>query len=687
MEDVCVHYSYMRKLIAELTPKSLTLKDLAPGIAIILIYPAVYGLAYGLGVLDPVVRYIPSAVAVAALFFAGPRLWPLVLIAALFGGLMADFPMPLILVAALAEALQAGVGAHFLRRVRVDPLFRKFRDMFYVVLISFVFGVMVPTAYVVAGAYSGAPYVSAVWRYEYIAMVCANLLLVPFILRWFSKRRFNRNPKEVTETILVLGAILVLTSSIFIFDIGSLGGIPLLYFLLIPLFWIALRLRPRFVTLAFVLIGGIAIGSVLSGSPYTRELQETLYQVEAFVIMLATAFYIIVSLEEDRRLNANLMRSQLQTLENAVSRISSESRAKNEFIAVLAHELRNPLAPVVSGIDLLKLSPARTKDEEETLTVMEERMQMVRRLLDDLLDISRIAEKKIAIKSEPVDLDAAIRRGIVSTEHIRKERHQALTYKPAKGKLIVLGDMERLEQIFSNLLTNASKYSDPGDPVLLSVEQVGDMAQISVVDRGIGIDPQSLKAIFTAFHQVDQGERSIKGLGIGLALVRSFVEAHGGMITASSEGRGKGSTFVVTLPLQLAPEIPADQAPKPQYAQSHLRPSVLVVDDNDAAAWGVGRLLELMGCEVSYAYDGNQAIESALASRPSVVLLDVGLPDMDGYTVARMLREQGFENELIALTGYSNEESRKRAFDAGFDDYIVKPAGQMELRRAILGLN
>lgn len=677
----------MRKLIAELTPKTLTFKDFAPGIAIILIYPAVYGLSAGLGVLDPIVLYIPSAVSLAALFFSGPRLWPLVLVAALFGGLMASYPMPLILAVACAEALQAGVGAHFLRRVRMDPLFRKFRDMFYVVLISFVFGIMVPTAYVVAGAYSGAPYASALWQYHYIAMVCANLLVAPFILRWFSKRRFNRNPKEVTETILVLGAILVLTSSIFIFDIGSLGGIPLVYFLLIPLFWVALRLRPRFVTLAFLGIGSIAIGSVLSGPPYSPELQNTLYQVEAFVIMLATAFYIIVSLEEDRRLNANLMRSQLQTLENAVSRISSESRAKNEFIAVLAHELRNPLAPVVSGIDLLKLSPARTKDEEETLTIMEDRMLMVRRLLDDLLDISRIAEKKIAIKSEPVDLDAAIKRGITSTEHIRKERHQALTYKPSKQKLIVTGDMERLEQIFSNLLTNASKYSDPGDPISISVHQLGDMVQVSVVDRGVGIDEHSLKAIFTAFHQVEQGERSIKGLGIGLALVRSFVEAHGGSITAESAGRGKGSTFTITLPLQVLDEQGVVKETEEHFSPSGLRPTVLVVDDNDAAAWGVGRLLELMGCEVTYAYDGNQAVESALLNKPSVVLLDVGLPDMDGYAVARMLREQGFENELIALTGYSNEESRKRAFDAGFDDYIVKPAGQMELRRAILGLN
>ena len=339
----------------------------------------------------------------------------------------------------------------------------------------------------------------------------------------------------------------------------------------------------------------------------------------------------------------------------------------------------------MSAIDLLKLKGARDDEERATLITMEERMETVKRLLDDLLDISRISEGKVALKHEVLDLESVIRHAVLSTEHYVKERHQTLILKfPAKRKC-VMGDAVRLEQVFSNLLTNASKYSNPGDTITLKMQRAGDQVEVSVTDEGVGIRPQDLESIFTPFHQIEQGARSRKGLGIGLALVRSFVEMHGGSVAARSDGEGKGSQFLVRLPL--LPETESQTAPPKPAERVTVSPrsglSVLVVDDNDAAAAGIGRLLELRGCQVFYAYDAGQAFEKVAELSPRVVILDVGLPDQDGYAVAKLLRARGYSGRLIALTGFSTEDARVRGMEAGFDHYLVKPAGFSDLKRAI----
>jgi signal transduction histidine kinase len=310
-------------------------------------------------------------------------------------------------------------------------------------------------------------------------------------------------------------------------------------------------LRPRFVTLAFVITailgfqGLLSLGYPISSAAFSNEL----FQFEVLLITLAAGFFIVVSLEENRRVNSNLMRSQLATLQNAVARITSESNAKNDFIAVLAHELRNPLAPVMSGIEFLKLKNEADADDMETLDVMEDRMNTVKRLLDDLLDISRISEGKISISREKVDLETIVRHAIVSTTHLVRERHQLFVFKGSEAPLSVYGDPVRLEQIFSNLISNASRYTDSGGQINVMLSLEGSHAKFEIRDTGIGIPPESMEHIFLPFHQVEQGARAKKGLGIGLALVKNFVELHGGNVKAASRGAGKGSTFSVLLPL------------------------------------------------------------------------------------------------------------------------------------------
>jgi len=667
------------------TPAILTytLREWASGAVLVVAYlassqlAAVYGGA-------PVIFHIATAVSISVLFFNGLRLWWMVWLAALITGyFMSARPTELVFIP-IGETLVAVIAASTLARLSLDPIFRKFRDMLSLIVTVFAVSSIPPSIHYITDYLSHQYYgatlpVAGLWSSGYAAAACTLLIVTPFLLRWSGKRRFGRNLREIGELVGVFGVLVALNYLIFYEQVVRVAGISLVYFLLIPLFWIALRLRPRFVTLAFLVTGGMAVHSALAHV----QTPERLFATEGFLIVLTVIFYVIVSLEEERRLHANLMRQQLATLENAVARISSESKAKNDFIAVLAHELRNPLAPVVSGIDLMKLKKDRDPEELETLNVMEDRMHMVRRLLDDLLDISRITENKLRVKDEAVDLDTTIRHAILSTEHYRKERHQTLVYKGTNEPLIVAGDSARLEQMVSNLLTNASKYSDPGGHVTVKLTRTGEQARIDIKDNGIGIDPSLLESVSTPFHQIESGKRSIKGLGIGLALVRSFVEMHGGTVEARSAGKGEGSEFAVTLPLANDADLAEEGAAAPATSKRVKRRKVLIVDDNDSAASGIGRLLEIQGHEALYAYDGEQALELAAAKSPDIILLDLDLPDMDGYQVAAKLHAREYKGRLIALTGLSTADAKTKGVAAGFEQYLLKPVGVEELKRAL----
>ncbi len=642
-------------------------------------------------------QYLPAstglrpaiAIALVALFFGGVRLWPVVYAAALTSALMTGAAPLLVIAIPISVSIQASLGAYLLRRARLDPIFRRYRDMLSLAGTTIIISTLLPTAVLIVNALRDLPFSAADWGRYYIASAFCLIILTPLLLRWFTKPRFSRSLAGTFELLAIFGVLIGISVALFIYRIPNLAGVSLIYFLLIPLFWIALRLRPRFVTLAIFIIAMFGIVStIMYGNPTT--LPQQLLGMEMFLIVIAAIFLTITSVEEDRRVNTNIMHSQMETLENALARISSESRAKNDFIAILAHELRNPLAPVVSAIDLLKLKGARDAEDAEALTMMSDRMDVVRRLLDDLLDISRISEGKVALKREPVNIEAVLEHAALSTEHYRKEHHQRFALKKPEVAIQVAGDAVRLEQIFSNLLTNASKYSHSGDTITVEIRPTAGFVDISVSDNGIGLSAHEIETIFLPFQQVEQGERTMKGLGIGLALVRSFVEMHDGTISAASHGHGKGSTFTVRLPI-LSSAVPVKgiragiasmMAPRATDG-----PCILIVDDNDAAAGSMGRLLELRGCTVVYAYNGTDAIEHALTIQPDVVLLDVGLPDIDGYTVARRLRTQGFTGLLIALTGYSTDEAKKLGMDAGFDHYLVKPTGLADLRRVIPGLS
>jgi signal transduction histidine kinase len=510
-------------------------------------YSALYGISHT--VIPPSAALYPeAAVAVAGLFFGGLRLWPFVVMGSILSGVILGIPLPQLLTMATTDVFQAIAGAWLLRTVHIDPLFRKNSDMYSFILTVLCIALFSPTVSTLTYTLLGLSHGLAQWGHEYIGSIFTLLIITPFLLRWCAKLSFRRSLHEAIEVVAIFGLLLAICTACFVLGNSNVLGINLLYLTPFPLLWIALRLRPRFITLALLILSVFAMwGVFVATSP--NLLSGHIYGTETLLITISIIFLTIVSLEEDRRLNTNLMRSQLSTLENAVARISSESQAKNDFIAILAHELRNPLAPVVSAIDYLKLGKERSAEEMEMLDMMEYMMQTVRRLLDDLLDVSRISEGKLTIKKERVELGPIIKRSILSVSHAIKERHQNITFNDSPQKIFILGDSVRLEQIFSNLLTNASKYSDPGDPITITFKKSETMAEIMVKDRGVGIPPESIENIFIPFHQVGSGKRTQKGLGIGLALVENFVKIHGGTVVAASEGQGKGSTFTIRLPL------------------------------------------------------------------------------------------------------------------------------------------
>lgn len=616
-----------------------------------------------------------TALAVCGLFFGGLRLWPVVALASIVSGAITGAPtLPLLYLASM-EVLQANAGAYMLRWLRIDPLFRSYRDMFGLLGAVAALSVIAPTARgMLRALYYHVPLSGTAWGHAYVATVFCLIIISPFILRWFAKPSFSRPLLEWVEVGSIFALLLSLSSLLFVSGLGAILGVPTLYLLFVPLLWIALRHRPRFVTLALLLCALIALHGVRMHVP-PHLLPLALFQLELLFIMLSGLFLIIVSLEEDRRLNRNLMRSQLSTLENAVARISSESKSKNDFIAILAHELRNPLAPIVSAIDLLRLREGIEEDEAETLTMMENRMKTVRRLLDDLLDVSRISEGKIVLNIEPVKLKSIIKRAVLSTVHHRLERHQTLSVHEPEDTLTISGDPVRLEQIFSNLLTNASKYSDPGDHIELTVVREGNRAIVTVRDEGVGIPPDALERIFDPFQQIGSGARTQKGLGIGLALVESFVSLHGGMVTALSEGVGRGSTFRVSLPLRSeAGALSTPSVGEVAASSSAQVPStVLIVQDNDVEAWSIGRLLEMRDYQVNYAYDAGQAIARAEEKEFGIILIDTDLPRDGAFQAAQLLRASGFTGMLIALVRAASPETEESVMLAGFTSLLQKP--------------
>lgn len=426
-----------------------------------------------------------------------------------------------------------------------------------------------------------------------------------------------------------------------------------------------------------------ALGSLIIVERPVRA--HTLLSVTSSALRLRRHQYQIRDAMLERERQAEALRTSEVELARQAEVLREADRRKDEFLATLAHELRNPLAPIRAAVDLLTMSPT-PETSERTLGVMRRQISHMVRLIDDLLDISRVTRGKLELKREQVMLSAVIAAAVEASRPLVDRGRHTLDVVIEDDSLVLYADPTRVAQIISNLLNNSSKYTAPGGNIWLTARRVGDSVQVRVRDDGVGIPPHQLERVFDMFSQVNRAlERGQGGLGIGLALVKSLVQMHGGSVNAESAGSNLGSTFTVTLPL--APERHASKTeeanPGLENAEHDMR--VLVVDDNEDAADLVAVLLEEIGYSAMTAYDGPSALKSVENWSPDVVILDIGLPGMSGYDVAVEMRKikPGALPILVALTGLGTSDDKQRAARAGFDLHLTKPVDAKTLRTTL----
>lgn len=376
--------------------------------------------------------------------------------------------------------------------------------------------------------------------------------------------------------------------------------------------------------------------------------------------------------------------SASMALENSqlIDELKDASRRKDEFLTMLAHELRNPLGPIRNGLHLLKLSDSQSEPILQASEMMERQVVHMSRIIDDLLDVARITKGKISIKRSRIDLATLLRQCV--NDHRAQIDAAGLTLKLELplSPIWINADSTRLSQAFSNVLDNARKYTAAGGTVsvTLRADPATQQAMIEIADTGIGIAPQQLPHVFETFMQADTSlDRTAGGLGLGLPVANGFIKLHDGTISANSDGLGQGSRFTITLPNVQVVEAKAPAAAAPGQAGGKLR--LLIVEDNKDAANSLQKILKVCGYTTSVAYDGAAGVDLARAEQPDVVLCDIGLPKMDGYTVASTLRQSNETSRarLIAVTGYGSEEDRRKSRSAGFDAHLVKPIDLQEL--------
>lgn len=477
-----------------------------------------------------------------------------------------------------------------------------------------------------------------------MALVCLGILVL--ILRGSARSSWSESPSPLYRRIL--GGILAVCGGFQLLD-GVLGPVTE---------------GGTWLGLMTAVACWFAAGSVLCPS----AMKASLHNFESF---------------EREITGRQLAEAALRNSEAEGRKLAEADRRKNEFLAMLGHELRNPLAPIRNAIKIMKQRGSDDPDMCWARDVVDHQVRQMAQLVDDLLEISRVTSGKVRLQKEPADVATIVAYAVETSRPTIEAAHHRLSISLPAETLLVEADSIRMAQVLSNLLNNAAKYTDPSGQIRVTVAAEGSQAVFRIRDNGIGIPPEMLSRIFELFTQVDHSlDHAQGGLGLGLTLVKSLVEMHGGSVQAHSEGLGRGSEFIVRLPvLKGEPFSPPDLtavSSEPGGAVQRLVPrKVLVVDDNVASAQSLAMVLKLDGHEVQVAHDGTEAIEAVRRFRPIAVLMDIGLPGMDGYEVARRLRDDPDLAKslalVIAVTGYAEDEARRRSSEAGFNHHLVKP--------------
>lgn len=649
---------------------------------------------------SPAVILIPTGIALAAVYLGGYSMAFSVAAAWLVGTLTNPVGLPLLIsvVAAAAYTLQAVVGRYLLITLRFSGTLRRTRDALVILGVALILAMVAPSITTLFQVFTNtlttaSPWVS--WSRSWAGGVLNIIIFTPLITSWLTRYAVSATT-EWLESAGALACLTFITYLTFWTSLPRYNTFVVLYLLFAVLFWIGLRLHPRFVTAAIALIAVFGMAGSILANQGLIPLNQQLLADELFVILIAPIFFILAALVEQGRVSSQQAAMRAHELEAANKKLSLEDQAKNEFLATLAHELRNPLAPVVSSLELLKieLKELNRPDLLELVQIADAHNLTLTHLLDDLLDVSRISRKKFKLHKVSTSVETMVIQARRTIDALYKQKGHTLHVVMAEENLWINADPLRLEQILVNLLNNAGKYTEPGGDITLTLKREKENLRIEVADTGIGIEEHMLSRIFEPFVQSD-GHSA--GLGIGLSLTKRLVELHGGKTWAESKGKGKGSVFTVILPgvenVQLPLRVPAHRSRNEvggiKTNGSKATFSILVVDDNEAAAKGLCKLLTHGGHTVRSAYSGAEALILMRESESDIVLLDIGMPDMDGYAVARTLREEYGKTPLVlvALTGYGQEEDKQKAEAAGFNYHLTKPVSVQDVESVLSSIH
>ncbi len=616
---------------------------------------------------SPVVLWPPSGIAVALMWLYGYRFAFPIFIGLVLSAMTGPLGFTLTSLISASGQILGNVGVVYaLRKLGFDGLFSNSSSLFIAVVVI-IFGAMIAPSVNALGTslFNGISIdVHDVWFRGWSGHLLSYLILFPLLVSWMHPGEII--PKRSIWELSIAALLVVASVYLLIWRSGDTESVVIAFALFFVVhFWIGFRFSTRALTLslAATTVFGI-VGLFLSPTPGIH-LHDQLFAAELFLFLVIPILYTMSSLVKERA-------RTIEKLKDAMENIERESRAKNEFIAVLAHELRNPLAPIKSTLEIVGLSNI----DSETKLIVTRAQQQVRtmqRLLSDLLDIGRVTQGNFQLKKSEVQICELIRQCILSTQYVFKDREHTITMDPVCDEsLWLMVDPIRFEQLLVNVFMNAAKYTDPGGKINVSVRSTGGSVEIRVKDNGIGIDPEHLEDVFEPFWQFKKNDvKSLSGIGVGLWLTRRIVEMHEGTIHAESEGKGKGSTFVI--------RVPNRQVKRPREIETQiltpalLHRRVLIGDDNKAAADSLAKLLSLKDYNTRAVYSGGEVLQVVPTFSPDIIVLDIGLIDMSGYDVARALRNNGYRGHIVALSGYGQEEDKRKSRESGFDHHFIKP--------------
>ncbi len=627
----------------------------------------------------------PTGIALAAVLLLGYRATPAIFIGAFLVNITTTGSVPSSLGIAAGNTLEAVTGAFLVNRYANGlAAFNRARDIVSFSVLAGLFSTSISatigvTSLLLTG-YAEPSQFAAIWLTWWLGDAAGALIITPLVVLWAMTRGLGPLRERSAESLLLFVTITAAGALVFVHS--GLSRYPLPFLCIPPLIWAAFRFGQREVATGVAILSSLAVWATVNGrGPFVMGSDnESLLLLQAFMATIAAMTLPVAALIWERKATAQERVELLDREQKARAAAEAANQAKDEFLAMLSHELRNPLAAICNAGQVLVELDKQHAFGGRAIEIISRQTKHLTRLVDDLLDVGRVTAKKIVLAQQRVNLAEAVQKSLAVCADVgRLQDHQT---EVELAPTWVNADPDRLSQIIDNLLTNAIKYTPSGGVIRVQTEVEGEESILRVTDSGVGMAADLIPRVFDLFTQGPRNlDRAQGGLGIGLALVRHLVEVHGGRVDAYSAGASMGSMFVVRFPR--AESRRTDEPPLANVARLTPIRRILIVEDDADGREALRMLLMTAGYEVHEAHDGESGIELVQRLRPDVVLLDIGLPGVDGYEVARRLRSAPACPRLIAVTGYGRPEDHQRAITAGFDEHLTKPLDYDDLQRAL----